>query len=134
VNFVSNSVPSADVAARPVVVLVAEDEVLIRMAMADALRDAGFTVVEASSAVEALDAVKAGIRPDVLLTDVRMPGGIDGLQLAATLQEAFPSVVVFIASAHLPVIAQGAAMPNLIAKPYDPAVVVHRIVATLKSE
>ena len=63
--------------------LVAEDEALIRWALTDALRREGFAVIEACNAAEALDIIRAGITPEALLTDILMPGPIDGLHLAA---------------------------------------------------
>jgi len=82
------------------IVLLVEDEALIRMAMADALRDEGFAVIEASYPREAISAVKGGLKPDVLFTDVKMPGDMDGLALAGVLQDELPHMHVFIASGH----------------------------------
>jgi two-component system, response regulator PdtaR len=89
----------ADRPARPTVLLV-EDEVLIRWAVAEAMRDAGLHVIEASNAAEAMDVVLSGLKPDILFTDVRMPGHIDGLELAAFLETLLPGLTVIIASAH----------------------------------
>lgn len=63
--------------------MVVDDEVLIRLMADDMLHDAGFEVVEACSADEAVDLLAAGIAVDVLFTDVNMPGTIDGLGLTA---------------------------------------------------
>jgi two-component system, response regulator PdtaR len=64
------------------VVLVAEDEALVRMFTADFLVEAGYAVVEASSAAEAIRALENTAEVRVLLTDVEMPGDMDGLELA----------------------------------------------------
>src|SRR3954469_3859229 len=63
----------------PLVILLVEDEVLVRMVAADVLEDAGFTVLESTNAEEALRLLET--RPDVqvLFTDVNMPGALDGL-------------------------------------------------------
>ena len=64
-------------------VIVVEDDALIRMVAADVLADAGFTVIEAGHAGEALALLEAhasGIH--VLFTDIQMPGAMDGLALA----------------------------------------------------
>lgn len=82
----------------PRTVLVVEDEVLIRMATADALRQSGFKVVEACDADEALEIIHAQLIPDALLTDIRLPGSMDGLQLAALLESTFPDMLVFVSS------------------------------------
>jgi CheY-like chemotaxis protein len=82
-------------------VLVVEDEVLIRMAVSQALRERGLAVIEACSAAEAMDVIHSGFVPDALFTDIRMPGTVDGLQLAALLESYFPTMPVFISSAYV---------------------------------
>jgi CheY-like chemotaxis protein len=86
---------------RQPIVLVVEDEVLIRMAMAAALRRAGLNVIEACDAAEALEIVHTGVEPDALFTDILMPGPIDGLRLAALLETTFPSMKVFVSSGRV---------------------------------
>ena len=63
-------------------VLVVEDEVLIRLYLSEEIRAAGFTVIEAASADEAFEVLKSRNDIDLVLTDIRMPGTMDGLQLA----------------------------------------------------
>lgn len=103
-------------------VLVVEDEVLIRMNTCDELLDLGFQVHEARDAQEAL--VQLGLHPGirVLFTDIDMPGGSDGLQLARMVRDRWPSIGIIITSgrlrhgnADLPAVAR------FIPKPYDPA-------------
>jgi len=81
--------------------LVVEDEVLIRMAMAAALRELDLSVAEARDATEALNIIHAGFVPDALLTDIRLPGRMDGLRLAALLESLFPNLKVFLTSGHM---------------------------------
>lgn len=85
---------------RPVVLLV-EDETFVRMATADSLEDAGFEVIETANAVAAQRAFDQ--RPDieVLFTDVRMPGPIDGLDLARLVCSRWPDVIIVITSGHI---------------------------------
>jgi two-component system, response regulator PdtaR len=116
---------------RPVVLLV-EDEVMIRWAVAEALRADGMLVVEASNAAEAIDAVMGGVRPDILFTDIRMPGHIDGIQLAAFLEASIPDLQVMIASAYF----QREDLKfqvNFVQKPYDPKSVAQKITDALKA-
>jgi CheY-like chemotaxis protein len=116
---------------RPVVLLV-EDEVMIRWAVAEALRAQDMLVVEASNAAEAIDAVMGGVRPDILFTDIRMPGHIDGIQLAAFLEASLPELQVMIASAYF----QREDLKfrvNFVPKPYDPKSVAKRITDALKA-
>ena len=82
-------------------VLVAEDEVLVRMLIADLVQDAGFRVIEAADAREAVRVLEA--RPDVhvLVTDVEMPPGPSGLDLAAEVREHWPFVEVIVTSGRV---------------------------------
>lgn len=109
------------------IVLLVEDEVLIRMAMADALRDEGFVVIEATYPSEAVSAVKGGLRPDILFTDIRMPGGMDGVALAGVLQDKLPHLRVFIASGHEKGMSEAKQLQDFIGKPYEPTEVAKRI-------
>jgi CheY-like chemotaxis protein len=84
------------------VVLLVEDEALIRMSAADTLDDAGYRVVEAVHADEALLLLQA--RPDiqVLVTDVDMKGGsIDGFALARQVHERWPWVAIIVMSGRM---------------------------------
>ncbi|MBZ6076530.1 response regulator [Microvirga puerhi] len=63
-------------------VLLVEDEPLIRLFISDLLEDAGFKVVEAANSMEALTILEAGLPVDVFLTDVDIPFGCNGFDLA----------------------------------------------------
>jgi CheY-like chemotaxis protein len=83
----------------PILVLVVEDERLIRMVVADALAEAGIVVVEAQNANEALRVLgDKAIDVHVLFTDIHMPGHIDGLALAHHVREHWPWIGLLIAS------------------------------------
>lgn len=108
-------------------ILVVEDEFLIRFMLSDSLRDAGYHVIEASNADEALTLLE-NIVPHLILSDVRMPGSIDGIGLLAKVRIKHPSLPVIIASAHLErtvAIAAGAA--DFIAKPYTSELIVQTV-------
>lgn len=79
-------------------VLVVEDEVLIRMAAADHLRSCGFKVAEAGSAAEAQELILSGLKVDLVFSDVTMPGQMDGIALAQWLHEHVPGVPVVLTS------------------------------------
>jgi len=81
-------------------VLVVEDEFLIRMMVSEELRDCGFLVIEAANADEALVMVEASA-PDLIVSDVNMPGTIDGLGLLGVIRQSLPVLPVIIISAHL---------------------------------
>ena len=79
-------------------VLVVEDEVLIRIAAADHLRQCGFKVAEASNAVEAQELILAGLAVDLVFSDITMPGRMDGIALAQWLHRHLPGVPVVLTS------------------------------------
>jgi CheY-like chemotaxis protein len=114
-----------------IAVLVVEDEPLLRMAIVDYLEDAGFSVHEASHADDAIAIL--GTQPDIriMFTDIDMPGGMDGLRLAAAVRERWPPIGIVVTSGcrmvgpgELPV--ESLFLP----KPYDPEAVcraLHRM-------
>ncbi|MDO6414096.1 response regulator [Sphingomonas sp. BIUV-7] len=81
-------------------VLVVEDEVFIRMVSVDALSDAGYEVLEAENADEALALLKGAGNIDVLFTDIRMPGEMDGLELAERVHVCWPKIKLLVTSGH----------------------------------
>ncbi|WP_084730988.1 response regulator [Microvirga vignae] len=110
------------------VVLVVEDETLVRMFLTDFLDEAGFKVFEAVSADEAMALLQA--RPDIqaVITDIEMPGSMNGLELAKLIQERWPGVGVVLSS--------GRERPGpddlsdrvaFVSKPYLPATVIQVI-------
>ena len=85
---------------RPVVLLV-EDEPFIRLATADALEDAGFEVIENANAQAAQEVLLRRTDVRVLFTDVKMPGSMNGLELASLVRSRWPHISVVITSGHL---------------------------------
>ncbi len=83
---------------QPHTVLVVEDEGVVRLDAAESLRDAGFEVLEAADAKEALDAVEQHENIGVLFTDIDIPGGIDGLELARRVHRQRPRVRLILTS------------------------------------
>ena len=80
------------------IILVVEDEVLIRLVIAQYLRDCGYRVIEAAHADEALLVLrKSEIAIDVLFTDVEMPGSMDGFALAQWVRSNRPDMDVVMA-------------------------------------
>jgi DNA-binding NtrC family response regulator len=82
----------------PVTVLLIEDEGLIRMGTAAILEDAGYQVVEAENAEVALDLLAANSNISVVVTDVQLPGRLDGLALCKIIDHDFPLVRVLVTS------------------------------------
>jgi CheY-like chemotaxis protein len=84
----------------PLVVLVVEDEALIRMVLADVLSDEGYTVIQASNGQEALKVVRGLPSLDALVTDLQMPF-VGGLAVAWAARKRWPKLPVIIASSAL---------------------------------
>ena len=78
-------------------VLIVEDEFLIRMMLAETLLDEGYEVIEASNVLEAV-AILGTRNIDAVITDIDMPGGLDGLDLARMISTNHINVPVVIAS------------------------------------
>ncbi|HQS49646.1 MAG: hypothetical protein B7Z41_01900 [Rhizobiales bacterium 12-66-7] len=117
----------------PRTILVVEDEPLVRLVIAEALRDQRFRVVEAASAEEAVLALASGLAVDLVFTDVRMPGALDGLAFANRLKRERPALPVLITSGHLDRLESGETTA-FISKPYALSDAVARISAMLDSD
>src|ERR1700675_4204901 len=83
-------------------ILVVEDEVLVRMALAETLRDEGYSVLEAANADEALGVLASATPLDVVLTDVNMPGSLDGVALGRYARMTKPALKVIVVSGRVP--------------------------------
>lgn len=81
-------------------ILVVDDEVLVRLAVAEYLRDCAFRVIEAATAEEAITILSATVGIDVVFSDVRMPGDMDGFGLARWVLENRPRVQVLLTSGY----------------------------------
>jgi CheY-like chemotaxis protein len=85
----------------PHVVLVVEDEMLLRMKAVDMVEDAGYISTEAVDADEALAILQSRSDIALLFTDVQMPGSMNGLQLAHVVHKRWPPIKIILASGQL---------------------------------
>jgi CheY-like chemotaxis protein len=85
----------------PAVVLVVEDEMLLRMRAVDMVEDAGFTPVEAMDADEAVAILESRSDIALLFTDIQMPGSMDGLKLAHAVHKRWPPIKIILVSGQL---------------------------------
>jgi CheY-like chemotaxis protein len=90
-----------DHSAIPAVVLVVEDEMLLRMRAVDMVKDAGYTSVEAVDADQAVAILEARSDVALLLTDIQMPGSMDGLKLAHAVHRRWPPIKIILVSGQL---------------------------------
>jgi two-component system, response regulator PdtaR len=82
-------------------VLVVEDDGLIRMSLVEELENAGFVVLEAGNADEAITTIEANPYVDAVFTDIDMPGSMDGLKLAKFLHQTRPDLAIMLTSGYL---------------------------------
>jgi CheY-like chemotaxis protein len=111
-------------------VLFVEDDVIVRMTIAQYLRDCGYRVIEANNADEAIAALKTDARIDVLFTDVQMPGSLNGFGLAQWVRRERPGIRVIITSGVARASEQARDLCEdgpLLAKPYHPEELERRI-------
>lgn len=79
-------------------VLVVEDEPQVRMFAVDFVEDAGFDVVEAADANQAVAILEARTDIRIVFTDIDMPGGMDGMELARAVRDRWPPIGIIIVS------------------------------------
>lgn len=82
-------------------VLIVEDESLIRSLCADVFRDAAYTVLEAEDGDQALELLRSGIQVTAIVSDIRMPGAIDGLALRREVERQWPGIKMVLTSGHM---------------------------------
>jgi DNA-binding NtrC family response regulator len=103
----------------PQTVLIVEDEVLIRMSSAATLEDAGFHTLEAGSSAEALEVLLANRDISLLMTDVRLPGEMDGLDLVELVRRNHPGIRSMVVSGTTSAAdASNAGALGFLSKPY----------------
>ena len=90
-----------DHSAVPAVVLVVEDEMLLRMRAVDMVEDAGYTSIEAVDADQAVAILEARSDIALMLTDIQMPGSMDGLKLAHAVHRRWPPIKIILVSGQL---------------------------------
>ncbi|WP_343527077.1 response regulator [Sphingomonas sp.] len=112
----------------PRTILVVEDEPFVRHDLVDFFEDRGFRVFEAQDADEATEVLAANLSIRILLTDVKMPGSMDGVKLAHLVRERYPPTIIIIVS--------GVSNPSTLdlperavslGKPFDPRHVLREI-------
>jgi CheY-like chemotaxis protein len=111
-------VPDGNSHRRRLVILVVEDEVLVRTAAAHQLRDLGYTVIEARDAAQALEALQSRLQIHLVFTDVMMPGLLDGADLARVVLNEYPKTRVVMTSGVTGRAPDLATLP-LLHKPYS---------------
>jgi DNA-binding NtrC family response regulator len=119
---------------RKATVLIVEDETLVRMHGADILEDAGFAVLEAGNADQALAMLDRHDDVQVLLSDIDMPGSMDGVALAHLVHARWPKIRLLLTSGHHQI--PKAAIPDdgkFMRKPWAQEVLIGKIREMLRA-
>jgi signal transduction histidine kinase/CheY-like chemotaxis protein len=115
-------------------VLLVEDEEGVRAMAAEYLRDLGYTVLEAGDGPAALRLLRLGSRVDLLVTDVGLPGGMNGRQIADAARERRPGLLVLFITGYAGIVLDGQLAPGMevIGKPFALDVLVAKMRAMLE--
>jgi two-component system, response regulator PdtaR len=117
-----------DTAKTETLVLLVEDEVLLRMDAAEFLETEGFAVIESTNGEHASTVIRDHANIHVLFTDVHLPGALNGVELAHLARRRWPSIAVLIVSGRaLPREAEMPLGSRFLEKPYAQHVVVRHI-------
>lgn len=119
-------------------ILVVDDELFVRQMIVDILVDAGYATIEASCAGEALDVFRC--HPEIaaeicaVVTDIEMPGELDGIALAMRLQEAWPRIGVVVTSGgHRKGFCALDGSAVFVAKPFSPECLIAAVHSVMAS-
>lgn len=99
------------------VAMIVEDELLVRMELADALEEAGWKILEAGTGDEVAALLPQFSRIDVLVTDIRLSGSATGWEVAEMVRAKFPNVAVIYASANPPIESRQVSDSAFVSKP-----------------
>ncbi|WP_459162008.1 response regulator [Bradyrhizobium japonicum] len=90
-----------DLSRSPAVVLIVEDETMLRMHAVDMVEDAGYTPIEALDTDDAVAILESRSDVALIYTDIQLPGGMDGLGLAHTVHKRWPAIKIILVSGQL---------------------------------
>ena len=102
------------------VVLIVEDEALVRMTAVDMIEEAGFAILEATNADKAMLLLEARLNITVVFTDIEMPGSMNGLRLAEAVRGRWPPIKIIATSGDY--VVRGGDLPSgglFLPKPYS---------------
>lgn len=107
-------------------ILVVEDVVLVRLVVAEQLRQAGFEVIEAQTADEAIRLLSAPLQIDLVFSDIHLPdSSLDGFELARWIADKRPGIKVLLTSGQVP--SPGPDGEDLLVKPYRYPELIRRL-------
>jgi PAS domain S-box-containing protein len=113
-----------------IVLLVEDDPAVLELALG-LLEEAGYTVKTATNAEEALALLRQGVEVDLVFSDIMMPGGMNGAELARVVRREFPGVFILLATGYTDAAGTVAQEFPLITKPYGREMLMHKLAAIL---
>lgn len=112
----------------PLAILIVEDEPFVRYDLVDFFSDRGLRVFEAEDAGSAISTLETNPSIRIVLTDIEMPGSMDGLKLAHYVRHRYPPTILVIASGRVsPSEAELPERAMFVSKPFDPRQVLREI-------
>ncbi|HYF53662.1 MAG TPA: response regulator [Salinarimonas sp.] len=114
-------------ARRSLTILAVEDNILLRTAVVSEFEDVGFRVIEAGEGRDAFRALEEHAEIDVLFTDIRLPGEVDGWEIARRFRELHPDRPIIYASAYAPGAERRVSDSLFFPKPYRPSQIIRAI-------
>ncbi len=125
----ASNAPAPDAAEPDQTVLLVDDEDIAREAVAERLRELGYRVLEAADGPAALHRLDGGVQIDILVTDVGLPNGMNGRQVAEAVRERYSGIPLLFITGYA-----GTELPpgsDVIDKPFDLDTLAHRVQAAL---
>jgi CheY-like chemotaxis protein len=104
--------------ARPQIILIVEDEALVRVDAAEFLRDGGYGVHEAANADEAMDLLRSELTVDLLFTDISLGKGMNGIELALWALARLPRLRILVTTGDTMKVVVPDALGKILMKPY----------------
>jgi two-component system, response regulator PdtaR len=110
------------------VILIVEDELLVGEYLNTVLTDSGYEVIAAADADEAIAVLEARDDIRIMITDINMPGSMDGLRLAAAVRKRWPPIKIIVATGKdRPAAHQIPEHSQFLAKPYSPTAILSAV-------
>jgi CheY-like chemotaxis protein len=111
----------------PQIILIVEDEALVRMDAAEYLRDGGFCVHEATTASEAMDALQSEFTVDLLFTDINLGRGMNGIELALWALTNLPRLKILVTTGGTLKSVLPEVLGKILSKPYATSDLLERV-------
>lgn len=116
-----------DASRRKPLILLVDDEILVRIVMSEELREAGYDVIEVADADEALSILTSSALVDLVLTDLRMPGALSGGDLVGLIRANFPLVKIVVVTGQQPKKKIRDMLDGFLLKPALPSELISRL-------